>query len=84
MKKLPIPSFFEPEKVGKLWRVPYEERATQAKKWVEKYNLLPVILNVRLFLYRKNTFTSEKAKKSNLCSKTPIHISKKWTLSVIF
>lgn len=41
MKKLPIPSFFDPEKVGQLWRVPYEARATQAKKWAEKYNLAP-------------------------------------------
>ncbi len=60
MKKLPIPSFFEPEKVGKLWRVPYEERATQAKKWVEKYNLLPVIddkKKISLFLVDvQNTF----------------------------
>lgn len=41
MKTIPIPSFFEPEKVGQLWRVPYEERAVQAKAWAKKYNLLP-------------------------------------------
>lgn len=39
MKTLPIPAFFDPDKVGQLWRVLYEERATQAKAWAEKYNI---------------------------------------------
>ena len=27
---LPIPDFFDPHKVGTVWRIPYEERAVQA------------------------------------------------------
>jgi hypothetical protein len=28
---LPIPSHFDPTKVGEIWRVPYEERAREAE-----------------------------------------------------
>jgi nicotinamidase-related amidase len=29
----PIPDFFDSQKVGTIWRVPYEERAKQARDW---------------------------------------------------
>ncbi len=38
---LPIPDFFKPESLDKVWRVPYEERAWQAADWAQKYNLPP-------------------------------------------
>jgi nicotinamidase-related amidase len=40
-KQLPIPSFFNPQKVGEVWRVPYQKRATEAKAWAEEYNITP-------------------------------------------
>ncbi len=38
---LPIPSFFDPQKVGQVWRVPYEERARQGKEWARQHHLQP-------------------------------------------
>ncbi len=38
---LPIPEFFSPESVDKVWRVPYEERARQAADWARRYDLKP-------------------------------------------
>ncbi len=38
-KQLPIPSFFNPQKVGEVWRVPYQERAAEAKAWAKQYNI---------------------------------------------
>ncbi|HEX8991232.1 MAG TPA: hypothetical protein VF784_06105, partial [Anaerolineales bacterium] len=38
---LPIPDFFEPDSLDKVWRVPYEERARQAAKWARQHNLQP-------------------------------------------
>jgi nicotinamidase-related amidase len=39
MKILPIPFFFEPNKVSQVWRVPYDERATQALQWAKEHQL---------------------------------------------
>ncbi len=39
---LPIPDFFEVEKVGAIWRIPYEERANQARDWARRHKLQPV------------------------------------------
>jgi len=36
---LPIPSFFNSNQVGKVWRVPYEERAKQAAEWAVQNRL---------------------------------------------
>lgn len=36
---LPIPEFFDAEKVGSVWRFPYEERAKQARDWANQYGL---------------------------------------------
>lgn len=39
--QLPIPSHFEPQKVGEVWRVPYQERATQARDWAKNHDIKP-------------------------------------------
>jgi nicotinamidase-related amidase len=39
--QLPIPTFFDPAKVGEIWRVPYQERAAQAKAWARQHGLSP-------------------------------------------
>jgi nicotinamidase-related amidase len=39
---LPIPDFFNAETVGAVWRIPYEERARQARDWARQYGLQPV------------------------------------------
>lgn len=38
---LPIPPFFEPVKVGQVWRVPYQERAAQAAAWAQDHQVRP-------------------------------------------
>ena len=38
---LPIPEFFNPDKVGQIWRVPYEERASQARAWAREHQIFP-------------------------------------------
>ena len=37
----PIPDFFDAQKVGTVWRVPYEERAKAARDWADQYGLPP-------------------------------------------
>jgi nicotinamidase-related amidase len=39
---LPIPDFFDPGLVGSIRRIPYEERARQARDWAVLHKLLPV------------------------------------------
>lgn len=39
MPMLPIPDFFAPDRVGEVWRVPYEERAAQAAAWARSHGL---------------------------------------------
>ncbi|MDJ0703682.1 MAG: isochorismatase [Leptolyngbyaceae cyanobacterium MO_188.B28] len=41
MTQLPIPSHFDPTRVGQVWRVPYQERAAQAKRWAKQHGLSP-------------------------------------------
>lgn len=38
---LPIPDFFDSGAVGKVWRIPYEERAKQARDWARLHTLGP-------------------------------------------
>ena len=38
---LPIPSHFQPDSVGRIYRVPYEERAIEARKWASQYDVKP-------------------------------------------
>ncbi len=37
--ELPIPPHFQPERVGEIWKAPYQEIATEALKWSSKHNL---------------------------------------------
>ncbi len=46
MSALPIPSFFNPENVGQIRRVPYEERAAQARDWAQTHGIQPASTDV--------------------------------------
>jgi nicotinamidase-related amidase len=39
---LPLPEYYDPGTVGAVWRIPYEERAKQARDWARQYALQPV------------------------------------------
>ena len=43
MTQLPIPGFFQSERVGEVWRVPYQTRALEAKAWAPQHHLKPAI-----------------------------------------
>jgi nicotinamidase-related amidase len=38
---LPVPPHFNPDKVGEVWRVPYQERAAEAEQWAKQYHMTP-------------------------------------------
>jgi nicotinamidase-related amidase len=38
---MPIPEFFDGNKVGTIWRIPYEERAREARDWANQHRLQP-------------------------------------------
>lgn len=40
-KELPIPPHFNSDKVGEVWRTPYQERAAQAERWAKQNNIKP-------------------------------------------
>ncbi|MEG4344265.1 isochorismatase [Microcoleus sp. A003_D6] len=39
--QLPLPNHFDTKKVGEVWRVPYQERATEAKNWAKQHSIQP-------------------------------------------
>jgi hypothetical protein len=39
--ELPIPDHFDSDKMGKVWRVPYQERAEEARRWAKQYKIRP-------------------------------------------
>jgi nicotinamidase-related amidase len=39
--ELPLPSHFNPDKVGEVWRVFYQERAEEAEKWAREHDIQP-------------------------------------------
>jgi nicotinamidase-related amidase len=41
MEELPVPGHFDADRVGEVWRVPYEERAAEARAWAERHGLRP-------------------------------------------
>ncbi len=57
---LPIPDFFDANKVGEVWRVPYEERAEQARDWARQHRLEAVAASTKriwlLLVDVQNTF----------------------------
>jgi len=40
-EQLPLPPHFSPERTGGIWKVDYQQRATDAAGWVEKYEIEP-------------------------------------------
>ncbi|MEG4849644.1 isochorismatase [Microcoleus sp. B5-D4] len=57
---LPIPEHFDPKKVGEVWRVPYQERAAQAKDWATQHSIQPASSDTNriclLIIDAQNTF----------------------------
>lgn len=57
---LPIPDFFDAQKVGAVWRIPYEERASQARDWAHQHKLPPASKDSRktwlMLIDVQNTF----------------------------
>ena len=41
LRQLPIPSFYAQERVAEVWRVPYQERATDAQNWRDTHDIQP-------------------------------------------
>src|SRR4051794_35602360 len=41
MRELPVPAHFDPERVGEVWRVPYEDRAREAAAWAREHEVEP-------------------------------------------
>lgn len=41
--ELPIPEFFNPEKVQQVWQIPYAQRADQAEAWAQEQNIPPAV-----------------------------------------
>jgi len=39
MRELPLPPHFEPGRVGEVWKVPYEERAGEARAWAGEHGV---------------------------------------------
>jgi nicotinamidase-related amidase len=60
LRLLPIPSFYDPQKVGEVWKLAYETRASLARTWAQEHALTPSgedALRVNLLLVDvQNTF----------------------------
>ncbi len=58
--QLPIPEYFDPKKVGEVWRVPYRERAAQAKEWAKQHSIQPAASDTNriclMIIDAQNTF----------------------------
>ena len=58
--QLPIPDYFDTKKVSEVWRVPYQERAAEAKEWAQKYSIPPAASDKNriclLIIDAQNTF----------------------------
>jgi len=58
--QLPIPAHFDPQKVGEVWRVPYQDRATEAKYWAKQHNIEPAAKDLNriclMVIDAQNTF----------------------------
>jgi nicotinamidase-related amidase len=40
-QELPIPPHFDADRVGEVWKVPYEERAREAARWARQHRISP-------------------------------------------
>ena len=40
---LPIPPHFNPDKVGSVWKVPYQQRSEEARSWAKNYGISPSV-----------------------------------------
>ena len=40
-RDLPIPPHFDAGKTGEVWRVPYQQRAEEARQWAKQHHILP-------------------------------------------
>jgi nicotinamidase-related amidase len=60
MPELPIPDFFDPTRVGEIWKVDYAARADQARDWAKQHNLEPATASKKkislLLVDAQNTF----------------------------
>ena len=60
MTQLPIPHHFQPATVGEIWRVPYQDRSSAARRWAKQHQLIPTVQtqsNISLLLIDvQNTF----------------------------
>ena len=58
--QLPTPDYFDTKKVSEVWRVPYQERAAEAKEWAQKYSIQPAASDTNqiclLIIDAQNTF----------------------------
>jgi nicotinamidase-related amidase len=43
VRELQIPPHFDADRVGEVWRVPYEERARDARAWADEHRLRPAL-----------------------------------------
>jgi nicotinamidase-related amidase len=41
LPELPLPPHYDPDRVGQVWRVPYEDRAHEAAGWAARHGLHP-------------------------------------------
>jgi nicotinamidase-related amidase len=39
--ELPVPQFFDPGRIGEIWKVPFQERAEQARAWSREHHIQP-------------------------------------------
>lgn len=40
-RELPLPTHFDASRINAVWRVPYQERATQARDWAKQHQIQP-------------------------------------------
>ena len=60
VNELPVPAHFDPDRVGQVWRVPYQRRAGEAQAWAKDHQIWPASqdkLKIALLLIDvQNTF----------------------------
>jgi len=40
-KQLPVPSHFNKNKIGEVWRIPYQDRFKEARAWAKQHQITP-------------------------------------------